>query len=243
LDSSLAARAVRAGLREVVAGKLAAAVIVRAGRLGLGLAAAIGLAAAVQGAEQAVPFELRAEGSFPLQYIETVRGTSRQSTLTGAPFFEVKGTAHLPSGLNASVFTGGGHNQLGSFRDGDNTFASVGGNLVKRWGALITGASFEHTHYFANVFGETTNIANDTNVFARYVWIANKDIKMTSAATLSMRLDEAFSVERYSYGTGIEVERGCSKSCGSSRRSGFAIPSMSAANPAVATRGSPSSAA
>jgi hypothetical protein len=66
---------------------------------------------------------------------------------------------------------------------------------------------------------------------------------MTSAATLSMRLDEAFSVERYSYGTGIEVERGCSKSCGSSRRSGFAIPSMSAANPAVATRGSPSSAA
>jgi hypothetical protein len=54
LDSSLAARAVRVGLREVVAGKLAAAVIVRAGRLGLGLAAAIGLAAAVQGAEQAV---------------------------------------------------------------------------------------------------------------------------------------------------------------------------------------------
>lgn len=42
MDSSLAARAVRAGLREVVAGKLAAAVIVRAGRLGLGLAAAIG---------------------------------------------------------------------------------------------------------------------------------------------------------------------------------------------------------
>ena len=51
----------------------------------------------------------------------------------------------------------------------------------KRWGALSIGASVEHTHYYDGIFGETTNIANDVNLFARYIWRPNPDLKITPA--------------------------------------------------------------
>jgi hypothetical protein len=194
-------------LREFVAGKLAAGIISTGWRLWLGLAAAIGLADAVQGAEQAVPFELRAEGSFPLQYIESVTGTSRQHNLTAAPYLGLIATANLAPDLSTSIFTNGGHGQLGSFRDNDNTFVSVGGNIVKRWAALSTGISVEHTHYYDGIFGRETNIANDVNIFARYVWISSPDVRISTSANVTTRLDEALSVQRYSYSATLDIQR------------------------------------
>ena len=96
-------------------------------------------------------------------------------------------TAHLQSDWTTAVFANGGHNPLGSFADGDNTLASVGANLVKHWGALRAGISLEHTRYFDDAFGRTTNIGNDVNVFAGYLWRPNPDLQIRSAATLAMR--------------------------------------------------------
>ena len=53
-------------------------------------------------------------------------GTSRQHVLI-APYLDLSATAHLQPDLNTSVFVNGGHNELGSFRDSDNTFVSFGG--------------------------------------------------------------------------------------------------------------------
>jgi hypothetical protein len=82
----------------------------------------------------------------------------------------------------------------------DNTLASVGANLVKHWGALRAGISLEHTRYFDDAFGRTTNIGNDVNVFASYLWKPNPGFQIRSSATLAMRADEALTVQRYSYG-------------------------------------------
>jgi hypothetical protein len=175
--------------------------------LWLGLAAAVGLAAAAQGAEPAAPIQVRAEGSFPLQYIESASTTSHRHNLTAAPYLGLIATANLAPDVSTSVFANGGHNELGSFRDNDNTFVSAGGNLVKRWGALSTGISVEHTHYYDGIFGPTTNIANDVNLFAGYIWRPNPDLKITPAATVTMRLNDAFAVQRYTYGARVEIEQ------------------------------------
>lgn len=187
---------------------MAVGIITLAWRLGVGAAAAIAVAAAAHGAEPTAPFSLRAEGQFPLQYVETTTPRSTQHATSVAPYLGLTATAGLAPGLSASIFANGGHPQLGSFRDNDNTFASVGGNLVKHWdAALSTGVSLEHTHYYDGVFGQTTNIANDVNVFANYRWTPNKDLKITPGVTVTVRLDEAFAVQRYTYGARLNIEQ------------------------------------
>lgn len=182
--------------------------ITTARRLGLGLAGAISVAAAAYGAEPAAPFVLRAEGEFPLQYVETTTSKGSQHVMSAAPYLGLTGTTDLGSGLSTSVFANVGHPQLGSFRDNDDTFASAGGNLVKNWGAgFNTGVSLEHTHYYEDAFGRTTNIANDINLFANYRWAANKDFRTMTGVTVTARLDEAFAVERYSYGVRLNIEQ------------------------------------
>ena len=79
--------------------------------------------------------------------------------------------------------------------------------MVKRWGALGTGISIEHTHYYDGNFGPTTNIANDVNLFAGYVWKPNPDLRITPAATVTMRVDDALAVQRYSYSARVEIEQ------------------------------------
>jgi hypothetical protein len=175
--------------------------------LWLGLAAMVGFAAVAEGAEPSVPVQVRAEGSFPLQYIESISGASRQHNLTAAPYLGLIATTNLATDVSTSVFANGGHNQLGSFRDNDNTFASVGGNLVKRWGALSTGISIEHTQYYSGIFGPTSNIANDVNLFAGYRWGPNPDLRITPSVTVTMRVDDAFAVQRYTYGARLEIEQ------------------------------------
>jgi hypothetical protein len=194
-------------LRDFVAGTLAAGFNITGRKLWLGLAAAGGLSAAAHGAEPAAPIQVRADGSFPLQYIESVSGTSRQHNLSAAPYLGLVATAHLAPDVSTSVFVNGGHNELGSFRDSDNTFVSAGGNLVKRWGTLSTGISVEHTHYYDGIFGPTTNIANDVNLFVGTIWRPNPDLKITPAAMVTIRLDDAFAVQRYTYGARLEIEQ------------------------------------
>jgi hypothetical protein len=187
---------------------LAVGSITTARRLGLGLAGAVSFAAAAYGAEPVVPFELRAEGEFPLQHVETSTSKGSQNGTSAAPYLGLTGTANLSSDLSTSVFANVGHPQLGSFRDNDNTFASAGGNLVKRWGAgFSTGVSIEHTHYYDDAFGRTTNVANDINLFANYRWPTNKDLKVMTGVTVTARLDDAFAVERYSYGVRFNIEQ------------------------------------
>jgi len=194
-------------LRDVVADTLAVGFNIGSRELWLGLATACGLAAAAQGAEPAAPFELRGQGSFPLQYIESVSAASRQHTLTAAPYLGLTARAYLQPNLTTSIYAEGGHERLGSFRDSDNTFASIGGNLVKHWGAVSTGLAIEHTNYYDGVFGATSNIANDVLLFARHVWQPNQDFRLISAVNATIRLNETLAVQRYNYSARFDIER------------------------------------
>lgn len=178
-------------------------------RLSLWFGLALGLAAAMPAAAsaQTPAFEWRGEGSFPLQYIETSTSSSTTRTANMIPYLGLTGTATLPSGLIASVFADGGHGRLGSFLDTDNTFASAGTSIAKRWGAFTAGVSFEHTHYFEGTFGEETNIANDVNLFASYRFTPNAGLRIRPSAVVTMRVDDMFAVQRYSAGARIDIEQ------------------------------------
>jgi hypothetical protein len=175
--------------------------------LGLGLRLAFALAAGAARAQPAPPLELRAEGSFPLQYIESESSRSRRNTLSGAPYLGLVAIASLQPGLIGSVFVNGGHPRLGSFRDNDSTFASVGGDLVARWGELRAGMSLEHTRYFDEVFGTASNVANDVNVFASYRWQPHPGLRIRPSVSASVRAGDSFSVERYGVSLRLQIEQ------------------------------------
>jgi hypothetical protein len=163
--------------------------------------------AQAQGAEPASPIEVRAQGSFPVQYTESVTPKSRQHSSSLAPYLDLSATVQLQPDVKASIFANGGHNQLGSFRDGDDTFLSFGASTEKKWDAFSVGASVEHTHYYTGTFGATSNIANDLNVYARYRWRPNPNLRITPGVSATMRLDEGMAVQRYSYMLRVNIEQ------------------------------------
>jgi len=175
---------------------LAAGFNITGRELWFGLAATVGLAAAAQGAELAPLFRCAPRVRSRCNILNRQHHV-RQHNLSAAPYLGLIATTNLAPDVSTSVFANGGHNELGSFRDNDNTFVSAGGNLAKRWGALSTGISVEHTHYYDGIFGPTSNIANDVNLFVGYIWRPNPDLKITPAATVTMRFDDAFTVQRY----------------------------------------------
>jgi hypothetical protein len=171
------------------------------------LAAILSSPDAAQGAEPAPRLELRGEASFPLQYGQSYTAASQQTAHTIAPFGGLMATAHLQNDWSTSVFASGGHDQLGRFRDNDDTFASFGGNVVKRWGAFLGGLSVEHTHFYDGTFGATSNIANDVTVFGRYNTILGRDLRVTPMIGAALRLDDNFSAERVSLALSLDIER------------------------------------
>ena len=177
-------------------------------RIGLGCAALIAAAAAAHGVEQGVPLDISAEGSFPLKYTETARGNTRQDNTSAAPYLALEATAHWLPDFSTSLFTDGGHDRLGGFRDTDNTFFSFGGNAVKHWSNdFLTGVSIEHTNFYDGSFGPISNTANDLNFFARYNWRPNPDLRIVPSAGATMRLNENLAVQRYTYHMRVELEQ------------------------------------
>jgi hypothetical protein len=172
----------------------------------MALAGALGLVAASAAAQTAGPFQVRAEGSFPLQYIESVSGPSRRHNMSAAPYLGLIGTVGLQPGLTTSVFVNGGRPPLGSFRDSDDAFVSAGADLVKRWGALRSGASLEFTQYYDGVFATTSRTAADANLFASAVWQPNPNLRIRPGASVSMRMDETFAIDRYSFSARLAIE-------------------------------------
>lgn len=163
--------------------------------------------AAGETAGQAGPLELRAEASFPAQYIEVISRNAGQGTTSGAPYFALAAIASLQPGLTSAVFANGGREPLGSFRETPNTFASVGGNLVKRWGTLSTGVSLEHTYYYNDMVGRTPTIGNDVNLFVRQAFHPNRDWAIQPALIANVRANEDLAVQRYGMTGRIDIER------------------------------------
>jgi len=180
---------------------------IRACRRRLGLAAAFTAVTLSQAFGQVSPVELRAEASFPAQYVESIARNARQNTTSGAPHFALAAIANLQSGLSSAIFASGGHEPLGSFREAGNTFASIGGNIVKRWGGLSTGVSLEHTHYYEDAFGRTASIGNEANVFVRQTFSPNRDWAIQPSLTANVRANEDLAVQRYGLSGRIDLER------------------------------------
>jgi hypothetical protein len=171
-----------------------------------GLVALIAASASAQGAEPG-SLDLRAKGSLPLQYLETTTSSSRRDSTSYAPYLDLSATAQLQQNLKTSVFVNGGHNELGSFSDGDNTLISSGVSIERKFGAFSIGTSAEHTHYYTGTFDRTANIANDLNVFAKYSWMPNPTLRINPSLTVSTRFGDDLAMQRTSYSFRISVEQ------------------------------------
>jgi hypothetical protein len=178
-----------------------------AGRCAAGLAAALWAVASAAGQSAEPPLQFRAEGSMPVEYTDTRTPSSHQSGMLGAPYLGLSAEHRIESGLIAEIFIDGGHAPLGQFRDNDSSFVSFGGNIIKRWEALSVGVGYEHTYFYTGIFGPLSNIANDFNVFSRYQWNPNSDLKLSPFMDASARLDDSGAVQRTSVGGRVDIER------------------------------------
>jgi hypothetical protein len=163
--------------------------------------------ATAQNAPSAQPFELRTEGSIPLQYSQITQGGTRQDGVTAAPYLALMAVHELQPGLTSTLFAEGGHAPIDQFRDADNTFASFGGNLVRRWDQFHVGVSLEHSRFYSGAFGPTTTIANDANIFTRYRWTPDANLRITPWAMAGLRFDDTASAQRYSFTGRVDIER------------------------------------
>jgi hypothetical protein len=193
-------------LREFFAGNLAAKIITTR-RLWLGLAAAMSAVTLAHGAEPSIPLAIRAEGSFPIQSIETFKSTAQTGTTLNSPYFGLSAIAQLQADLKASVFADGGHNKLGGFRDTDNTFASFGAGIARKLGAFTSGVSFEHTYFYNGTFDSINSVANDLNLFVRYDGRPNPNLQITPVVAAEARLDDTLAVQRYTYSARVDIEQ------------------------------------
>lgn len=158
-------------------------------------------------AEQADPAPLNIQGSFPAQYTETVTSTSRQNNTNYVPFLGLTATSFIQPDLSTSIYTSGGHDRLGGFRDNDNTFSSFGGDIVKRWGSFRFEFGIEHTTFYNGLFDSVSSIANDASVTAHYHWTTNSDLKIRSSAAAAVRTDDIVAVQRYALSGQIDIEQ------------------------------------
>lgn len=147
------------------------------------------------------------EGSLPVQYVDTTTPNSRTSSMMYAPFLKVMATSYLQPGLTTSVYAEGGHDPLGRFRDNDNISANFGANIVRRWGAFSVGVALEHSYFYTGVFSRAPNVVNGLNVFARYIWLPNNNLRIVPSANATIRFEDSLVLQRYLYNARVEIEQ------------------------------------
>jgi putative beta-barrel porin BBP2 len=185
---------------------LAAQATTRSWTLGLGLAAM--LSAGAGAAERFPSLDLNIEGSVPLQYTDNAsRSAHKQSDVLLTPYLRLSATGHLQADLDYTIYASGGHDRFGRIRDNDDTFASLGGNIVKRWGRFSFGTSYEHAYVYDGVFAQVVNVTNDVNIFARYSWRPDPYLRVTPGITAAARFNEFGAFQRNVYSLKMDIER------------------------------------
>lgn len=177
-------------------------------RLGLGFAGLLAAAGAANGAERFPTLDWSFEGSLPVHYTDNaIRDPRKQSDWLLTPYLKLSASGRLDPGVEYSVYASGGHDRFGRIHDNDDAFATLGGNIVKRWGRFSFGASYEHTYIYDGLFAARDSIVNDASLSARYTWKPNSDLRITPGGSVSARFDQRGTFQRHVYSAKIDIEQ------------------------------------
>jgi hypothetical protein len=181
----------------------------RALALGFVCVLLVAAAASALAAERAPTLALSFDGSLPLNLSDnTYRNPSGRSDYLTSPYLRLSAHGRLVPGLSYSFYASGGFEKYPARQDSDNTFATLGTSLTKRWGHLGVGASYERNHAYDGVFGPFLYVSNDVGLFTYYSYTdAAKVVRLRPGMSMSRRFADDPSADSFVYLFKLDVER------------------------------------
>lgn len=177
--------------------------------LALGPVSAILLAVSAHGAEQMPTLAFGFDGSLSLNNSDTTyRNPKGRADYLTSPYLRFSASGKLTPDLSYSFYASGGFEKYPFRQEGDNTYASLGTSMTKKWGNAAVGAYYERNHAFDGVFGPFLYVSNDFGVYGRYSYSnAADDVRFKPGLSVSRRFADDQSEDSFIYSFKLDAER------------------------------------
>jgi len=110
--------------------------------------------------------------------------------------------------LSYSFYASAGFEKYPFRQDEDNTFATLGASLTKKWGDAHLGVSYERNNNFDGVFGHFTYVSNDLGINGRYSYVNAADtVRIKPGFSMSRRFADDLSDDSFIYSFKLDAER------------------------------------
>ena len=177
--------------------------------LALGLVSVVLLAVSAPAAERTPTLAFGVDGSMSLSSSDaTYRNPRGRSDYLTAPYLRLSASGKLVPDLSYSFYASGGFEKYPFRQDGDNTYASLGTSLTRKWGNLSLGGSYERNHAFDGIFGRFLYVSNDVGIYGRYSYADAADIvRLKPGIAISRRFADDQSEDSFIYSFKLDAER------------------------------------
>jgi hypothetical protein len=181
----------------------------RALALGLVCAVPIAITASAQTGERSPTLAFGVDGSVPLSTSDTTyRNPKGRSDYLTSPYLRLSASGKLVPDLSYSFYGSGGFEKYPFRQDADNTYASLGTTLTKRWDQLSTGISYERNYAYDGVFGRYLYASNDVGIYSSYGYTdAAKIVRLRPGFSVSRRFADDPSEDSFVYSFKLDAER------------------------------------
>ena len=181
----------------------------RALALGLVGVVLLATAASAQTGERMPTLAFGVDGSLPLSTSDTTyRNPRGRSDYQTSPYLRLSASGKLVPDLSYSFYASGGFEKYPFRQDADNTYASLGTSLTRRWGPLSAGVSYERNYAFDGIFGQYLYASNDVGIYSSYHWTdPAKIVRLKPGFSMSRRFADDPSEDSFVYSFKLDAER------------------------------------
>jgi hypothetical protein len=160
-------------------------------------------------AERMPTLALGIDGSLALNSSDnTYRNPGGRSDYLTSPYLRLSASGKLTADLSYSFYATGGFEKYPSRQDADNTYASLGTSLTKKWGDLALGGYYERNNAFDGIFGRFLYSSNEVGTYGRYSYTDARDVaRLKPGFAISRRFADDPSEDSFVYSFKLDAER------------------------------------
>lgn len=177
--------------------------------LALGLVSVVLFAVSASAAERMPTLAFGVDGSVSLNNSDTTyRNPRGRSDYLTSPYLRLSASGKLVPDLSYSFYASGGFEKYPYRQEGDNTFASLGTSLIRKWGNLSLGGYYERNHALDGIFGRFLYASNDVGIYGRYNYSNAADVvRLKPGVAISRRFADDPSEDSFIYSFKLDAER------------------------------------
>jgi hypothetical protein len=177
--------------------------------LALGLVSVVLFAVSASAAERMPTLAFGVDGSVSLNNSDTTyRNPRGRSDYLTSPYLRLSASGKLVPDLSYSFYASGGFEKYPYRQEGDNTFASLGTSLIRKWGNLSLGGYYERNHALDGIFGRFPYASNDVGIYGRHNYSNAADVvRLKPGVAISRRFADDPSEDSFIYSFKLDAER------------------------------------